>query len=282
MFSRCHSGNANRLLTRAARTGGGAKLLWPFLLAASLAFAADGRVLRVCSDPDNLPFSNQRGEGFENKLAELVAQELGAKLEYTWWPEKLGFVRKSLNAGLCDVVMGVPSTIANAAATKPYYRSTYVFVSRGQGIASLDDERLSKMKIGIPMVGDDYAPPSHALARRGLSANVVGFRGDDNRAITDAVATGKVDVAVMWGPFAGWYAKGLDVRPVEPAAYLGVPFTFAISMAVRKQNAPLRIELDRVIAARCGAIQKLLDEYRVPGEGRNTCESSPESPSVLR
>jgi mxaJ protein len=130
------------------------------------------------------------------------------------------------------------------------------------------------------MVGDDYAPPSHALARLGLSANVVGFSGYDNRAIAEAVSSGAVDVAVMWGPFAGWYGHGLDVRPVEPAAFLGVPFTFEISMAVRRQDTALRSELDRVIGAKCGAIQKLLDGYRVPREGRNTCESSLESPSV--
>ena len=109
---------------------------------------------------------------------------------------------------------------------------------------------------------------------------MVGFSGYDNRAIADAVSSGAVDVAVMWGPFAGWYGKGLDVRPVEPAAFLGVPFTFEISMAVRKQDAALRAELDRAIGAQCGAIQKLLDGYRVPREGRNTCESSLESPSV--
>jgi mxaJ protein len=252
------------------------------LLCATACFGAGGRVLRVCSDPDNMPFSNQKAEGFENRLAELVAHELGARVEYAWWPEKLGFVRKSLNAGLCDVVMGVPSTIENAAPTRPYYRSTYVFVSRGAGVSSILDPRLAQMKIGMPMVGDDYAPPSHALARRGLSGNVVGFRGDDNRAIAGAVAGGAVDVAVMWGPFAGWYAQGLDVKPVEPPAFQGVPFTFEISMAVRKQDAGLRAELDRIIGEKCGAIQKLLDEYRVPREGRNTCESSLESPSVLR
>lgn len=254
--------------------------LLSLLVCAAACFGADGRVLRVCSDPDNMPFSNQRAEGFENRLAEIVAHEIGARVEYAWWPEKLGFVRKSLNAGLCDVVMGVPSTIENAAPTRPYYRSTYVFVSRGLGIESLDDPRLDRMKIGMPMIGDDYAPPSHALARRGLSANVVGFSGYDNRAIAQAVANGGIDVAVMWGPFAGWYGKGLDVRPVTPPVAMGVPFTFAISMAVRKQDTALRDELDRAIGAQCGAIQKLLDEYRVPREGRDTCESQSPSPSV--
>jgi quinoprotein dehydrogenase-associated probable ABC transporter substrate-binding protein len=228
-----------------------------------------------------MPFSNRNAEGFENRLAELMAKEVGARVEYAWWPEKMGFVRKSLNAGMCDVIMGVPSTIGNAAPTRPYYRSTYVFVSRGSGIARIDDPRLAQMKIAMPMVGDDYAPPSHVLARRGLSGNVVGYSGYDNRAIANAVASGAVDVAVMWGPFAGWYAKGLDVRMMTPPSYFGVPFTFEISMAVRKQDDALRAELDRAIGAKCEAIQKLLDGYRVPREGKTICESSSESPSVL-
>jgi mxaJ protein len=264
--------------TRSKR-GGRVYCVAGLLVWTAICFAGEGRVLRVCADPDNLPFSNQKGEGFENRLAEIVGREIGARVEFAWWPEKRGFVRKSLNEGMCDAIMGVPSTIENAAATRPYYRSTYVFVSRGLGIASLTDERLADMKIGMPMAGDDYAPPSHVLARRGLSANVVGFSGYDNRAIAEAVSKGAVDVAVMWGPFAGWYGKGLDVRPVQPAAFLGVPFTFEISMAVRKHDTALREELDRAIVAQCGAIQKLLDEYRVPREGNNTCESLSHSPS---
>src|SRR5690242_18488322 len=103
------------------------------LMCATACFGAGGRVLRVCADSNNLPFSNERAEGFENRLAELVAREMGAKLEYAWWPEKTGFVRKSLNSGMCDAIMGVQSSIENAAATRPYYRSTYVMVSRGLG-----------------------------------------------------------------------------------------------------------------------------------------------------
>jgi mxaJ protein len=251
------------------------------LVCAAACFGAGGRVLRVCADPNNLPFSNQRAEGFENRLASLVARELGATLEYTWWPQRMGFVRKSLNAGLCDVIIGVPSSVENAAPTRPYYRSTYVVVSRGLGIQSLNDPRLKNMRIGVQMVGDDYAPPAWVLARNGLSGNVVGFSSHDNSRILGAVGRGDVDVAVVWGPFAGYFGKGLELKPVSPATYNEIPFTYEISMAVRKEDAALKAELDRVITAQCGAIQKVLDEYRVPREGRNACESSQESQSAV-
>jgi mxaJ protein len=251
------------------------------LVCATACFGAGGRVLRVCSDPNNLPFSNQRAEGFENRLASLVAHELGATLEYTWWPQRMGFVRKSLNAGLCDVILGVPSSIENAAPTRPYYRSTYVFVSRGLGMESLNDPRLKTMRIGVQMVGDDYAPPAYVLARNGLSGNVVGFSSYDNSRIVEAVKRGEIDVAVVWGPFGGYFGKNLELKPVRPATYGEVPFTYEISMAVRKEDTALKAELDRVIAAQCGAIQKVLDEYRVPREGKTTCESSQESQSAV-
>src|SRR3954466_15491304 len=152
------------------------KRLAVFACLAAIAVAAEpGRVLRVCADPNNLPFSNERAEGFENRLAELVAKELGAKVENTWYAPGRGYLRNSLNADLCDVVMGVPSALDTVAVSKPYYRSTYVFVSRHSGIESLNDPRLKKMRIGVQMVGDDYAPPAYALAHNGLSANVVGY-----------------------------------------------------------------------------------------------------------
>src|SRR5436305_10935459 len=112
------------------------------LLCATACFGAGERVLRVCADPNNMPFSNRRGEGFENRLAELVAGELGARVEYTWYAPGRGYLRNSLNAELCDVVMGVPSALDTVAVTAPYYRSTYVFVARHPGIQSLNDPRL--------------------------------------------------------------------------------------------------------------------------------------------
>src|SRR4026209_2478449 len=114
--------------------------------------------LRVCSDPNNLPFSNAKGEGFENRIAELVARDLDASVRYTWWAQRRGFFRSTLRAGTCDVVIGMPSTLEMAAATRPYYRSTYVFVTRqdrGLDVRSFDDPRLKTVRIGVQIVGDD-------------------------------------------------------------------------------------------------------------------------------
>ena len=169
-------------------------------------------VLRVCADPNNLPFSNQRGEGFENKIAELLAHDMGERVEYTWWAQRRGFFRNTLKAGACDIVMGLPAGSEMAATTRPYYRSTYVFVSRKDRhlkLASFDDPALKKLKIGIQIIGDDFsnAPPAHALSRRNIVTNIKGYTvyGDYNQPnpparIVDAVGKGDVDVAIVWGP----------------------------------------------------------------------------------
>ena len=140
--------------------------------------AADAHLLRVCADPNNLPFSNQRGEGLENKLAEILSHDLSVDLKYVWFSERKNFVRNSLNAGLCDAVLGVPVDLDDALVTRPYYRSTYVLVTRADRslkIESLYDPRLKDLRIGLHVVEDDYAPPGHLLAAQGLSANIVGY-----------------------------------------------------------------------------------------------------------
>ncbi|HEX3684179.1 MAG TPA: substrate-binding domain-containing protein [Bryobacteraceae bacterium] len=246
-------------------------------LLATLVLGAEN-ALRVCADPNNLPFSNQRQEGLENKLAELVAEQMGAKLEYTWWSERGSLVKNTLNAGRCDVLMGVPTSLDEVTATEPYYRSTYVFVSRRDRalrITSLADPRLSDLKIGIHVVGEDLAPPAYALARRGVTRNVVGFSlfgayGEENppRKLVDAVEHGDVDVAIVWGPFAGFFAQGanspLEITPVAPPLYFGVPFAYDISMGVRKGNDALRDELNGVLRHASAAVGALLIEYNVP------------------
>jgi len=253
------------------------------LLLPSLAWAAE---LRVCSDPNNLPFSNQREEGFENRLAELVARELNAKVTYHWFAQRRGFVRNTLNANKCDVIMGVPSSFELALTTRPYYRSGYVFVTRrdrGIRIDSLDDPRLRSLKIGVQMIGDDYAssPPAHALANRGMIRNVVGFSvyGDysqdsPTRRIVDAVARREVDLSAVWGPTAGYFAKKSNVplalTPFTPEIDLPfLPFVFDISMAVRRGDTGLRDKLDRIIEKRQRDIDRILREYGVPllGDG---------------
>ena len=240
--------------------------------------AAEQAVLRVCADPNNLPFSNEQREGFENKLAELLAAQLGASLEYTWWSQRKSFIKDTLDAGRCDVLMGVPTTLPSVTATHPYYRSTYVLVSRADRnlhVQSLDDPRLNQWRIGIHVVGDDYAPPAAALARRGVTANIAGYSlfgkyGEANppRQIIDAVARGDIDLAIVWGPFAGYFAKcesvPLDVVPVSPEMFLGIPFTYDISIGVRKGHDKFAAELNKLLATESAAVEQLLSTYGVP------------------
>jgi len=260
------------------------------LTLAALALAVTGllgaarsapRELRVCADPNNLPFTNRAGEGFENRIAELVARDLHARLSYTWWAQRRGFFRNTLNASLCDVVMGVPSDFEMARPTAPYYRSSYVFVTRQDRrlrIASLDDSVLRHLRIGVQLIGNDYmnTPPAHALSRRGIVSNVVGYTVYGDYAepnpparIMDAVARGEVDVAIVWGPLGGYFAKReptpLTVTPVTPEMEPpGIPLAYSISMGVRKGADSLRRELDQVIVRRQAAINHILDSYGVP------------------
>jgi len=249
------------------------------------------RVLRVCSDPNNLPYSNSREEGFENKLAELIARELNAEVQYTWWPLRRGFVRNTLRAGECDVLMGVPSSWELVLATKPYYRSTYVFVTRkdrGLTIRSLDDPILRELKIGVHVIGDDYAnsPPAHALAKRKIVGNLVGYSvygdyAEENppAAIIDAVAAGEVDVAIVWGPIAGFFAKRqavpLELVPVSPAIDLPfLPFVYDVSIGVRRGEDAFKEELEAILDRKRQEIEALLESYGVPIVGRRTRQVS--------
>jgi mxaJ protein len=239
------------------------------------------RVLRVCADPNNLPYSNEKQQGFENEIASLIAHDLQARVAYTWWPQRRGFVRQTLRRGDCDVIMGIPSNFEMALPTQSYYRSTYVFVSRSDrhlGITSFDDPRLKKLKVGVQMIGNDHvnSPPAHALAKRGIINNVAGYTvyGDyrsqePGRDIVDAVAKGDVDVAVVWGPQAGYFAQqekvGLDIVPVSPQIDLPfLPFVFDISMGVRRGDNALRDQLDQEIEKRRPDIERILDHYGVP------------------
>jgi mxaJ protein len=237
-------------------------------------------VLRVCADPNNLPFSNDRLEGFENRLARLVAEQLHATLAYTWSAQRRGFVRNTIQAGLCDVVMGVPRGFEMTLVTRPYYRSSYVFVSRDDALRlrSFDDPALRRLRIGVQLVGGDgqNTPPAHALADRGVIANVVGYTLYGNYVdpnpparIVEAVARGEVDVAVVWGPLAGYFAsrqsRPLTVRPVTPQVDRnGMPLAFDIGVGVARSKPELRDAIDRVLVLKRLAIDRLLDEYGVP------------------
>jgi mxaJ protein len=247
--------------------------------AASAAQAQPARVLRVCADPNNLPFSNQRLEGFENRIASLVADRMGAKLEYVWWAQRRGFIRNTLRAGVCDVVMGLPSRIEQAATTDPYYRSSYMFVTRHgtHQPASFDDPFLTTAKVGVHIIGDDFSnsPPAHALSHRGLIDNVRGYSvyGDYKSPnppadLIAAVSNGDVDVAIAWGPLAGYFARTskvpLDLTRVSPEEEPPFPFVFDMSVGVARSNRALRDELNQVIADLKPAIDAILNDYAVP------------------
>ena len=245
------------------------------------------RELRVCADPNNLPYSNKALEGFENRIADLVARDMNAKVRYTWWAQRRGFIRNTLNASMCDVVMGVPASFDLTAVTDPYYRSSYVFVTRKDrklDIRSLDDPLLRELVIGVQLIGDDGAnsPPVHALDKRGITGRLKGYLvyGDYRRPhptsrIVEAVANGEVDVAIVWGPIAGYFARGqpvpLEIVPVSPQIDPPfMPLVFDMAMGVRRQDTALRLELDSIIDHRRDAIASILDEYAIPRVGTAT------------
>lgn len=252
------------------------------LVLAACSQHAQEKVLRVCADPNNLPFSNRAGQGFENRLARLIAHDLGAKLQYVWWAQRRGNLRETLKAGRCDLVPGVGSTIEGIATSAPYYRSSYMVVTRpGSGLETLnsfDDPRLKKLRIGVQLIGDDgvNTPPAHALMHRGIVENVRGYmvQGDYRRkfpqdAILDALAGGTIDVAYVWGPVAGYYAlrhpRAVTIRPVSPA-FDGpqLPMVFDVSVGVRKDDTDLLHRVDAVLRAHQPQIERLLRGYDLP------------------
>ena len=239
------------------------------------------RILTACADPNNLPFSNKAGEGFENKLSQMIASDLHAKLQYVWWAQRRGYVRNTLNERKCDFWPGIGSNVEMVATTRPYYRSTYEFVTRADrklGGLTLDDPRLKRLRIGVELVGDDASntPPAHALAGRGIVDNVRGYMlyGDYSKPnppaeIMRAVERGNVDVALVWGPLAGYFAARspvpLRLDPVTPwMADMQWPMQFDISVGVQKDDQRLLKEIDGILVRRSPDIRKLLAAYRVP------------------
>jgi mxaJ protein len=240
---------------------------------------ASAKVLRVCADPAGLPHSNEKKEGFENRIAEVVAKELGARLEYTWWAQRRGFLRNTLNAGTCDVVMSAPVGLDMLRTTKPYYRSTFAFVTRKEknlaDLRSIDDARLRTLRIGVPLAGDDGANPApvHALGRRGITQSIHGFPlygelGRSMPAAAEAVANGEIDVAILWGPVAGSATKKSGVPlvavPIAEEKDGETPFAFSIAMGVRKQDKALADQLDAVLTKKRDALTTILRDAGVP------------------
>ena len=259
-------------------------------VALSLAFAAAAlaqdagapqNTFRVCADPNNLPFSNKASEGFENKLADLIAGSLGETVVYDWHAQRRGFVRETLKAKQCDVVMGMPTKVDMLATTKPYYRSTYVFVSRADrhlDISSIKDPRLRKLKIGVQVIGNDGAntPPSHALAQQGIIDNLVGYSvyGDYRNPnpparIVTAVENGDVDIAAVWGPLAGYFAKRspvpLTIVPItDTEGFRPLIFQYDIGLGVRKGDHALKAKLEDILLQKRPEIAALLQSYGIP------------------
>lgn len=246
-----------------------------------LTSAAPASVLRVCADPNNLPFSNRAGAGFENRIAEVVGHHLKAQVRYTWWPQRRGFLRNTLTAGSCDLVLGVPADDEQLLTTPPYYRSSYVFLWRRTqhlNLTSLDDVRLRSLRIGIHFIGDDYqnTPPAEALARRGIIRNVTGYSiyGDyatpnPPARLVEAVADGDIDVAIIWGPFAGYFGSQTRV-PLEWHAVTperdstGTRFAFAMAAGVRRSDTLLHRRIARALDSSEREIGRILQQYRIP------------------
>ena len=239
-------------------------------------------LLRVCADPNNLPYSDQQQKGFENALATMIANDLGMQVIYTWFPQRGSFFRKTLDAGKCDVVMGVPAGMKGIDTTQPYYRSGYVFVSRRDrnlNITSLDDPRLHQLRIGIHNLGDTdrEAPPVHALTTRGIVSNLVGYNifgsnldeTDPSSDLIKAVEKSDVDLALVWGPIAGYFAQfspvPLVVSPIESdSSNPSLPLSFDIAAGVRKEDDMLKQQLDSELQRRRTEIQHLLVSYGIP------------------
>jgi mxaJ protein len=238
--------------------------------------------LRVCADPQNLPFSNDKREGFDNKIADVIGRELGDSVTYTWWPSRRGYLRNTLSAGKCDLVIGVPIGFDPVATSKPYYRSTYYIVTRTDkhlDITSLDDPRLKTLRVGVNLLDGDYTntPPAHALSAHGVvGRNVVGFSGfydpeHQPGEIIDSLATGKIDVALVWGPLAGYFAKKsgvpMTLSPLPDSDSPDLPFAYGVAIGTRRADRELRALVDDILVKQKPEIDKILMEYNVPTVG---------------
>jgi len=234
----------------------------------------DPHVFRVCADPRNLPFSNEAGEGFENKLAEFFAKKLDKKVAYAWYPGATGFVRNTLNAHKCDVIMGFPQGNDFAQVTNPYYRTAYSLVFKPgsglDGVDSLDDPSLKTKRIGI-VAG---TPPATYMARKGLLAKAKSYpltidtRFDStSQAMIKDLDAGDIDVGILWGPIAGYYAKNANPK-LSIAALIkeqgGPRLAYRIGMGVRPSDQEFKRLLNRMIQENQREIDAILLSYGLP------------------
>lgn len=258
----------------------------PILPAIAQEAIAGPSELRVCQDPANLPFSNDRGEGFENRIAELFAKSMGVPLKYYSYPQRFAFVRNTLRYKLpgedyrCDVMLGVPVGFDQVSGTKPYYRSTYAMVfPKGKGLDEvksvedflrLDAAKLSSLRIGV----HDKSPASKWLARHNLVDQGVPYKTVDVNVdhypgwiIDKELAEGKIDVAIVWGPVAAYYAgqvKAPELLVVPMKSEPGIKFDYEIAMGVRYGEPEWKKQIEALIDSNTAEIQSILKQYHVP------------------
>lgn len=257
------------------------------LMTRSVAQAWEGKTLKVCADPNNPPYSDSKGQGFENKIAEMLGKSLGKTVEYTWFPQRIGFIRNTLKAQLpdseeykCDLVIGLPTGYEMAATTQPYYRSTYALIyAEGRGwddikspedLAKLTAERRRKVKLAM----FDGSPATDWLLKRDFVQYAIPYQtmtGDasvNTAMILDRdMKSGKLDMAIVWGPIAGYLQfrnkpGSFELIPMRSGE--GIRFDFPISMGVRFADKARKQELDQWISQESEAIQNLLATYKVP------------------
>jgi len=255
-------------------------------IAASPAAHADtaNATLVVCADPGNLPYSSIKLDGFENRIAALLADDMHRKLRYAWAPQRRNFFNRTLLAGACDVVISVPASLPQSlpaiATTRPWFTSTYVAVTRTadkRHFSGFDDAWLKSARIGLQLItgGDVNPPPAMALARRGVTNNITGFSPWDSaedapqEKIIDAVAHNAIDVAFVWGPFAGYFAKpyggALKLEAVtNDPGWPGLAFTFPMAAAVRSKDTALKDTLQAAFDRNAEKIAAILRDYNIP------------------
>lgn len=264
-------------------------LLIPAVAATIFATAASGAetpdaTLAVCADPGNLPYSSNKLDGFENKVAELLAADMHRSLRYAWAPQRRNFFSRTLLAHACDVVISVPSSLPlslpTITTTRPWFVSTYVAVTRTADnwhFTSFDDPWLKSARIGLQMIdgGDVNPPPAMALSRRGITNNIMGFSPWDTAQdapqsrLVDAVAHNTIDVALIWGPFGGYFAQpygdALKLEPItsDPATP-GLSFIFPMAAAVRSDDIALKDALQLSLDRNTAKIATILKGFSIP------------------
>lgn len=261
-------------------------LVASFILS-SITLAEQREALRVCADPNSLPFSHKNGEGFENRIADILAADLGIPVEYTFFPQRRGFIRSTLRAEhptrpgyKCDLVMGVPAGFELAITTKPYYRSTYALVyvkgrnldavATPQDLINLDPELRDQLRIGI----FEQTPAALWLARNGMTLQMVAYptmAGDPDEypgiLIEEELVQNKLDAVILWGPIGGYFAKritAVDIAVIPLQSEAGIRFDFAISMAVRFGEGEWKNQLEALIDRNADKIDAVFQEYNTP------------------